>query len=205
MIKNIVFDIGNVLAEFRWRKMLKELGFEGEVYTAVANATFCSPMWSEFDRSAAPDEEIIEKCVKSAPKYEKEIRSVFENVHLVCETYPYAKDWVIDLRARGFRVYLLSNFARTSFSKTEHTLDFLSHVDGRVISFEVGEVKPGREIFLCLERKYGIKPSESVFFDDMPENIVAAECYGYHGVVFKSKEDAEAQLLDIIATEDKYV
>ena len=194
MIKNIVFDIGNVLAEFRWKKMLHELGFEGEVFEAVANATVKSPIWKEFDRSAVSDEEIIRAAVANDPKYEKEILSVFDNIHLVCETYPYAKDWIIDLRARGYKVYLLSNFGRTSFSKATPGFDFLEHVDGSVISFEVGQVKPDREIFLALEEKYGIAPSESVFFDDMEENVSAAIRYGYRGAVFVSQEDAEEKI-----------
>ncbi len=201
MIKNIVFDIGNVLAEFRWKKMLCELGFEGDVFESVANATVRSPLWSEFDRSAVPDGEIIRACVANAPKYEKEIVSVFENIHLICETYPYAKDWVIDLRSRGYRVYLLSNFGRTSFEKAIPQLDFLTYVDGRVISFEVGEVKPDREIFRALEKKYGVVPKESVFFDDMEENVAAAVRYGYHGAVFTSREDAEKTLGEIISRE----
>lgn len=198
MIKNIVFDIGNVLAEFRWKKMLAELGFEGEIFEAVANATVRSPLWAEFDRSAVPDDQIIRACVANAPEYEKEILSVFENIHLICETYTYAKDWVIDLRARGYRVYLLSNFGRTSFAKATPQLDFLPHVDGRVISYEVGEVKPDREIFSALEEKYGIASEESIFFDDMKENVEAAVRYGYHGVVFTSREDAEEQIKTII-------
>jgi putative hydrolase of the HAD superfamily len=198
MIKNIVFDIGNVLAEFRWKKMLAELGFEGEIFEAVANATVRSPLWAEFDRSAVSDEEIIRACVANAPEYKKEILSVFENIHLICETYTYAKEWVIDLRARGYRVYLLSNFGRTSFAKATPQLDFLPYVDGRVISYEVGEVKPDREIFSALEEKYGIAPEESIFFDDMKENVEAAVRYGYHGVVFTSREDAEEQIKTII-------
>ena len=39
MIKNVIFDIGNVLAKFRWQKLFKELGFEGEVFDHVADAT----------------------------------------------------------------------------------------------------------------------------------------------------------------------
>ena len=43
MIKNVIFDIGNVLAKFRWQKLFKELGFEGEVFDHVADATVRGP------------------------------------------------------------------------------------------------------------------------------------------------------------------
>ncbi len=62
MIKNIIFDIGNVLAQFRWQKLFKELGFEGEVFEQVADATVRGPWWPEYDRSRLSDPEIWEHC-----------------------------------------------------------------------------------------------------------------------------------------------
>ena len=35
MIRNIVFDIGNVLASFRWKDLFAELGFTGEKFDRI--------------------------------------------------------------------------------------------------------------------------------------------------------------------------
>ena len=37
MIKNIIFDAGNVLVEIRWNEVMRELGFEGEVLKRESN------------------------------------------------------------------------------------------------------------------------------------------------------------------------
>ena len=73
-------------------------------------------------------------------------------------------------------MYILSNYGKTAFENREKPFSFLSEADGKVISFEAASVKPERKIFQALEDKYGIHPKESVFIDDMEENVTAAKC-----------------------------
>lgn len=44
MIKNIIFDIGNVLADFRWKEFLQNKGFDEKMVARIANASVLSPM-----------------------------------------------------------------------------------------------------------------------------------------------------------------
>lgn len=60
MIKNVIFDIGNVLADFAWEQLFHRLGFEGETFEHMADATVRGPYWQEFDRGAMSDQEIVE-------------------------------------------------------------------------------------------------------------------------------------------------
>ena len=80
MIKNVIFDVGNVLVDFCWEEVFHKLGFEGETFEHVADATVRSATWNEFDRGAKPDEEIIAACIKEAPEYEREIRLFYDHV-----------------------------------------------------------------------------------------------------------------------------
>lgn len=194
MIKNIIFDIGNVLAEFCWQKMFKELGYTGEVFERVADATVRGPWWAEYDRSQVPDEEIWEKCCALAPEYKSQVMAVFENIGNICKEYDYARAWIYDLKAAGYNVYLLSNFGRTSFEIARRHFSFMDLVDGQVISYEVEEIKPDRAIFSALEKKYGICPGESIFLDDTMKNVKAAKSYGYHGIFFENQALAVKKL-----------
>jgi len=199
MIKNIIFDIGNVLAHFRGYDLLQDLGMRGEVLETVADATIRSgAMWNEFDRSVMPDKDVIAACVEKAPQYEKEIHSLFDNIYDIAREYPYAKEWIQGLKDKGYNVYLLSNYGRTAFAATKASLGFVSLVDGMVISYEVKKVKPEPEIYQALLNKYGLKPEECIFLDDREENVRAAEEFGIHGIVFTSKEQADAELLQKI-------
>ena len=201
MIHNIIFDIGNVLASFRWKDLFKDLGFTGEKFDCIAAATVLhSTMWNEFDRSLMPDEEIIAKCIERAPEYEQEIRLLFSKTELLVEEYTYSYDWIKSLKEQGYSVYLLSNYGKTSFeaARDHGRLSFLPLVDGGVISYEVKIVKPEPGIYEALLTKYNLVAGECVFLDDRAENIAAAEQLGFHGIVVESYKQAEEALNQIL-------
>ena len=201
MIRNIIFDIGNVLAGFRWAELFKELGFTGEAFDRIAAATVLHPtMWNEFDRSVMSDEEIIAGCMKQAPEYEKEIQLMFSKTELLVEEYEHSKQWIQELKEQGYRVYLLSNYGKTSFeaARDNGRLSFLSLVDGAVISYEVKIVKPEQGIYMALLEKYNLKAEECVFLDDKTENIEAAKKLGFHGIVVQSGEQAKKELEELL-------
>ena len=203
MIRNIIFDIGNVLASFRWKELFIDLGFTGEKFERIAAATVLHPtMWNEFDRSLMSDEEIIAKCIERAPEYEQEIRLIFTRTELLVEEYTYSHDWIKSLKEQGYRVYLLSNYGRTSFeaARDHGRLSFLPLVDGGVISYEVQSVKPEPDIYTALLERYNLKADECVFLDDRADNIAAAEALGFHGIVVESHEQAAEELKKILKT-----
>lgn len=197
MISSIVFDIGNVLASFRWKDLFGELGFSGEAFERIAAATVLHPtMWNEFDRSLMSDEEIIDRCIKRAPEYEREIRMLFATTAGLVEEYSYSYEWIKSLKEQGYKVYLLSNYGKTSFeaARDKGRLSFLPLVDGGVISYEVKLVKPEPGIYQALLDKYKLKAEECVFLDDRAENIAAAEALGFYGIVVESYEQAKEKL-----------
>ena len=194
MIRNIVFDIGMVLVDFRWKSLMEELGFTGDRLEGAARATVLGPYWNEFDRSEKSGEEIRELCCQYAPEYEREIRTFFEHIGEICREYPESADWLRSYKEKGYKVYLLSNYARMSFTKATPPFSFLSVVDGGVISYEVRKIKPEPEIYQLLLKRYGLKAEESVFLDDTLKNVEAAEEQGIHGIHFLTKEQAEEEL-----------
>lgn len=204
MIKNIIFDIGNVLASFRWKDLFVDLGYAGEKFDRIAVATVLHPtMWSEFDRSLMTDEEIIAKCIAREPEYEEEIRLLFAKTELLVEEYVYSCEWIKSLKERGYHVYLLSNYGKTAFEAArEHgRLSFLPLVDGAVISYEVQIVKPEPGIYQALLEKYNLKAEECAFLDDRLDNIEAAEELGFHGIVVAGYEQASEELEYLLKAE----
>ncbi len=60
--------------------------------------------------------------------------------------------------------------------------DITTYFDGVVTSFEAGACKPDERIFrLCCER-FGIKPEETVFFDDSADNCTKGAALGFRAV-----------------------
>ena len=128
--------------------------------------------------------------VKVAPQYEEDIRRFFkEGKAFVVKAFDYAADWIKELKSRGYKVYLLSNYPKDYFELHTHSeLSFVSLVDGKVISAMVGMIKPDAGIYQCLFDKYNLNPKECVFIDDRPENIEGGRKLGMDGIVFTDYE-----------------
>ena len=194
MIKNIVFDVGKVLVDFDWQSLFDALGFSPEAYEEVAKATVQSELWNEFDRSKMADEEILEGFLEHAPGRRNEVMRFWDNIGSCIRRYDYAFPWIRSLQERGYGVYLLSNYPRRIYSQSIEELAFVEIVDGAVFSYEVQYIKPEREIYEALLRKYGLNPTECVFIDDNRANIVAANELGMATIHFHTKSQAEEEL-----------
>ena len=74
MIKNVIFDIGNVLLDFCWKDHIARFGFQGEKADRIAQAMMLGPIWPKLDLGLESDEDILEQFVAHTPELEQEIR-----------------------------------------------------------------------------------------------------------------------------------
>lgn len=196
MIKNIVFDVGNVLVNYRWRELMEELGFFEDLQKVFGEKVFGNPFWIELDRGVLDEKDVIAKIREENSAYGREFDLIWENKEKLIEPYDYAVKMIDTLKKRGFCVYLLSNYPVSLFEL--HTecgkFPFLDKVDGKVVSGFVKLVKPDREIYEYLLRTYDLKAEECVFLDDRKENVEAAKNIGMAGILFENYEQAWAEL-----------
>ncbi|MBQ3841661.1 MAG: HAD family phosphatase, partial [Ruminiclostridium sp.] len=75
MIKNIIFDIGDVLVKTRQLDFFVDKGFDAKTAASLAEATYLTPVWKELDRGIWSLDEIVDSFVKRAPDLESNIRS----------------------------------------------------------------------------------------------------------------------------------
>lgn len=191
MIKNIVLDIGYVLIGFEWMEHIRKR-FDEETANIVTDAIWKKGYWSELDRGVLSDEEILELFYSEAPEHRQEIKEAFDNVGECLLKRDYAIPWIDELKARGFRVYYLSNYSEHLMRVNPSVLDFLQHMDGGVFSCHVKKIKPDPEIYRRLFEKYELHPEECLFFDDREENVIAAQELGMQAVQFETYEQAKA-------------
>lgn len=194
MIKNVIFDVGRVLVAFDWEEYLRGFGFSEEKYEKIAEATFMSPVWPERDRGLYDEEEYIRQFTALAPEYAEDIRRVVQGSTKTIRPYSYAETWVRYLKEQGYRLYILSNYSDYMLKRTMEKLTFLKYMDGIIFSCKVKELKPEAGIYKTLLEKYGLKPEESVFVDDMEENCDSARKLRIHAVCFHDFKQAAADL-----------
>lgn len=194
MIRNIVFDIGNVLTDYRWKEFLQDKGFDEAMVERIARASVLNPAWNEIDRGVWSEEEILQAFIKTDPEIEEEIRLAFADIRGLVTPRDYAIPWVRELKEKGFFVYYLSNFSHKAKVECAEALTFIPFTDGGILSYREKLIKPDPAIYKLLLDRFGLKAEECVFLDDVLQNVEAARECGLYGIRFETKEQAEAEL-----------
>ncbi len=195
MITTIIFDMGNVLIDFRWRALFHEMGLEGGKFERMAKATVLDPVWNEFDRGIWTDEMMQDAFIKNDPGMEKEIKEFMaDRFPGLLKKFDYTDGWLDAIKAKGYRILILSNFSEKAFRDCAAELDYVAKADDAVISYKVRMLKPDPEIFEYIIKEYGLVPEETVFIDDNADNIKTAATFGINTVLFKDKPSADEAL-----------
>ncbi len=96
-------------------------------------------------------------------------------------------DYIVGLRPR-YRTLALSNAmsdARPSLLDKWHIGEAF---DQLFISAEMGMMKPDPRIYLAVLNQFNLSPAETVFIDDFPHNITAAQTLGMRTIWFRNRE-----------------
>ncbi len=188
MIRQIVFDIGNVMTDFQWQKVIDSCGFSTEVSQLLADRIFRNPLWEEYDRGIMGDEEVTAALRKSCEGYEKEFDFFYEHFSELVIERPYAAELVRRLKENGYRVYVLSNYGDTMYQKNGQYFEFLKEMDGCVFSWREKLIKPDSRIYQLLLKRFELKAEETLFLDDRAVNVTAARKEGIRAEVADSYE-----------------
>ncbi len=179
MIKNIIFDVGDVLLSYRWEDMLtKDHGISRERAHLIAGHMFSSPYWGIMDLGTETEEEVLYHWGQSFPDEIDDMRWFIEHCDLMPVPRPAVWEAVHRLKEKGYRLYILSNYSHYLFSHHTDGRPFMEDMDGMVVSYMIHRTKPDSYIYQYLLDKYDLKPEESFFYDDRPENTAAAEALG---------------------------
>ncbi len=193
MIKNIIFDIGNVLLNFKPNEYL-ESKIAKESIAAVKEAVFDSPEWPMLDEGTITEKEAIRVISERNAEIKELVELAFDNWYEMLTPMESSVELLKSLKNKGYNIYYLSNFQELAYDYIIREYEFFGLFDGGVASFEEKLMKPGKDIYEKLMERYDLKPEECLFMDDTALNIKGAENVGMKGIVFTTAEDAKDKL-----------
>ena len=184
MIRNILFDMGNVLIRFDRDYFISRLGIEGADKELLKREVFLSLEWARMDRGSMTDAEAAESVCRRLPERlhdaAAKLVAMWDRPILPFEGMA---ELIGELKAAGYGIYLLSN-AFTRQHEYWPRVPGNEHFDGTLISADVKLIKPDHAIYHLMLETFGLKGEECVFIDDLPTNIEAAVDCGINGIVF---------------------
>ena len=198
MVKNIIFDIGDVLADFVWREFYGTFGFSDEIQEKLAACTVLGPLWPEFDQGVLGEQEMIAAFKQYDDTIAAEIDMVFHDIGGMLRQKDYAVPWINELKEQGYKVYIISNMPSQMARQCADALSFAELADGVILSFQEKMAKPDSTIFRRLLERYDLTAGECVFIDDRERNVTAARNLGIPGIVFESYQQAYGDLKKLL-------
>lgn len=196
-VKNVIFDVGNVLIDYNWHLVIKNYGYDSDKAYEAGLKMLEDEMWSKMDRGTVSLEELIEYYKGLYPEEVGMIDYFFEHKEELSIMRPELYKKIDELMDMGYGIYILSNYAEKMFNAHTKGIPFLDRVDGMVISYRVKSVKPEREIYEHLLSTYNLNPAECLFFDDKEENVEAGKALGIPGIIVGCEDDILKSLEEI--------
>lgn len=200
MIKNLIFDLGNVLISFIPSDFLRRKEYPENKINTILSDIFSGKEWAMLDNGDISTPEAISSITARSSLSRAETELVFnlrkdilfpmgENVRLLPA-----------LKKEGYKLFYLSNFPLDLFEEVKNDYYFFRHFDGGIISAEARLSKPDIRFFELILNKYGLAAGDTLFIDDLPANVEAASATGMKGYVTYGSDKIEAELKDILKT-----
>ncbi len=196
MIKNIIFDFGDVFINLDKAVVFREM--------EQLNILHLLPQLDEvnkaFEIGAISSESFLEEMHRLLPQLSKEHIESTWNAMLL-DLPEYRLEFLEDLaRERNYRLFLLSNTNALHIPHFKKEMGevrfnrFRNSFEQFYLSHEINLRKPNAEIYEFVLNENSLSASETLFIDDTAENTIAAAKLGIHTWNLKVGEEDIIQL-----------
>lgn len=191
---NIVFDLGGVVVTWQPQAIVANAFADPAVRDTVHTHILGHADWHELDRGTLARQDAIVRAAQRTGLSEAEVGEFLRQVPPALVAIPETVDLLYRLKARGHRLFCLSNMHVASIEHLEKAYAFWEVFTGAVISCRVRLCKPEPGIYAHLLETYGLEAANTVFIDDMQANLAAAAQFGMHTIRFESAAQCERRL-----------
>jgi glucose-1-phosphatase len=194
VIKTILFDLGNVIVPFDFKRAYAKLGPLCNCEPVDIPARIRSTdLVTRFETGCVGPKQFVEEL--SAVLGLKIAYAEFCDLW-TCIFLPetLVAEPLLQSLASRYRLMILSNTNPIHFDMVKANYPLLRHFHDYVLSHEAGAVKPSSKIFQAAIQRAQCKPEECFFTDDIPINIEAARKHGMDAVQFQSAAQLEDEL-----------
>lgn len=200
MIKNIIFDLGNVLISFKPSDYFDKHKYPESTKAVILSDIFGSKEWLKLDNGEITTAEAIDSIAGKSSLNKAEITHIFNLRTKLMFPLDSNVKLLPGLKKRGFRLYYLSNFPQDIFDEVRSGYYFFKYFDGGLISGDIKSSKPDTGIYKILLEKYSLNAGECLFIDDIELNVLTAESLGMKGIYTKGSLEISKEIEKTINT-----
>ncbi len=199
MIKNVIFDLGNVLVGVDFDKTRSLILAEG-ISKKKYSDFFGKSLRSRFEEGRVNTREFMDMAYNSfGNKITKiKLKALFEDMFY---EIPEMKNFLKKLRrSHKYELFLLSNTNPLHFNYIKKKFAYVNYIDKFILSYKVKMAKPDSKIYKAVLKKFKLNPYETLFIDDLNDNCTAAGKFGIKTICYKNYRTFEKQFRKITST-----
>lgn len=192
MIKNIIFDLGNVLLKSSPSIVLESLNISDEIKNNIKSKFFNN--WQHIDLGEESIKEHFDNC-KFNFDIDKSTREILLNYYKYRPFNNEMIELMNKLKHNNYKIFILSNNNKETCEYLKQ-LPMFERIDGWIVSCDYHIVKPNKEIYVKLFNTFNIKPDECFFIDDNKKNVEIGAILGMQGFTFKYSNNNIDELIN---------
>ena len=178
MLKTIFFDLGNVIVFFSHPKMFRQVAECTGLSPEEIQKILFEEKIQQFYESGQIDSSHFYQIFKTRSPKAFELQDLSEAFSNIFTPNTSLFPLVEKLKEKGLRLVLLSNTSECHYNRVYAEYPILHLFDEKVLSYEVGALKPSEQIFLHALSKANCDPQYCFYTDDIPEFIQGAKKVG---------------------------
>lgn len=191
----VIFDIGNVLIEWRPERF----------YDSIMPTAERKRMFAEVDLHAMNDRidrggnfrQVIQQTADTTPEFRDQILLWHDNwLDLATPAIDRSVNLSRALRAKNIPTCILSNIGRETYALAEGKYPFLAEFNTHFLSGHMETIKPEGEIYQQVEETLASSPDRFLFADDRQDNLDVAQARGWQTHLFTTPEGWAQALVD---------
>ena len=184
MIKNIVFDFGNVILEWNEDKVVSNYSNNKEEKELFKKVIFNSENWIKLDDGTLDYKQATELFKENLPtNLSDKVEEIMSTWYKIMPINPEISNLIKKLKEYNYKIYALSNTNVLVYEYIKNS-EIGKYFDGFLISAIEKMMKPNEEIYYRLFEKFELVPEECFFIDDSEKNILASRKCGMEGHIF---------------------
>lgn len=193
-IKNVVFDIGNVLLKWKPREIIDKNFPKERNLNLLANKILESSIWTELNLGNVTEKEAIKLYNKNLNISIEQLTHLIEEAKHALIPIEGSLELLNKLYDLAIPLYCITDNVKEIMAFLKQRYDFFKKFKDIIVSAELGILKPAEAIYLHLIRKHNLISSETVFIDDLQKNVEGAKAVGMYGIHFTTASDCSAKL-----------
>lgn len=184
MIRNIVFDMGNVLVRYTPAKFVEQFTTDPQQQNLLLKEIFQSVEWVQADRGTITKEEMERHVCSRLPEaLQQTAKEIVQHWYEKIEPIHEMESIITHLKAKGYGLYILSNAPSDFYSFTDK-IPCADSFDGMFVSSDWKMLKPESVIYRTFCHHFQLVPAQCYFVDDLTVNVEGAINMGMQGCVF---------------------